>query len=165
MKKSSARALMIILAICALALVFVSPANAQSYSASHPTGHCAVTSITLHGTQPATITCLKQSISTHGITPFTYRDYGCSSYNLIITDVYQNGYCFNGTGYLPYHITYIWGFTSNNYNGWFRMYPEGSTSGWFQDWNSPGAIYDFGVYDGSNSITQICINRSSPTTC
>ncbi len=159
------RGILVCFVLTALTMAFASPASAQmGTQAGSFTEGCAVTSVVLHGQQPATIACLKHTDTTLAVSPNTSRS-GCNGYNLMVSDSHSHAWCFKGTGYLAYRINDIWGFTSNNYNGWFRIYPNGSTNGWFQTWNSPGQIYDYFPYDGQHSITQICIKRSSSTTC
>src|ERR1700680_1697595 len=113
---------------------------------------CAVTVVSLHGRNPATVTCAQRVIPGQSSPDL----YVTSCYNVTTLDIYDyagHETCFNGTGYAAIRIIGV-AVIASDYNGWVRMYPHGSDAGWFESF-SANRNHD---YPRNRDITQECVD-------
>lgn len=131
-------------------ILITPPAYAKSQAAMpQASSHsCAVTMVYLHGANPPTTTCLKQSQSSGLITPDTYGS-DCSNQTLALrsTDQYGDQYlCFLGTGFV--NLTdYVWRtwWPYSTWNDAADWYGTGCNTGvFFADVNGNGTRQTFG---------------------
>lgn len=158
---SALRVVTVVLFLAFMCIFWMGPV---AHAASHVTtnvaspGKCIVTQYYLHGTQPATKTCLKYQTTSgnQGVSPNTSIG-SCSNPNATLWSTGNGEVCFTGTGYLG---------LTGCCTGVYKEYFAGCCYGWVLYYNSPTGVkyYMSGETTQTNSwnsVTQICIDQYS----
>ncbi len=119
-----------------------------------PLKGCAVTHVILHGMLSPSVTCSQLASASSSVSPFTGVTNCSSQWNLGIRGA-EGNFCFSGTGYMAIRITHLVAYYTA-LNGWLRMYPSGSTSGFFYNIDANSSDSNSGYFNSHYDITQVC---------
>lgn len=159
------------LLLCCILFTFAPLGIAQAApktSSSNPQQSCSVLQVELHGSQPATSTCLQsgKTASTSGtVSPNTVVT-GCSSHALeLYSDPDYSGYtiCFIGSGFVnmtdycgPLPVGCLWNWNDAASSFWLGCSPVM----FYTDTNGGGGSFYVGAY-GKNNFPLGAINNDS----